>query len=272
MAISTNGTKLNDLFNPQVVGDMIDKKLTDAIKFSPLCVVDTTLRGRPGDTLTLPSYAYIGDAEDVEEGADTPIAKLTESTADVKVKKAGKGVEISDEAILSGYGQPADEAVSQLILSIASKVDNDTITTLDGIAVGMTQTKSTETFPETVNDALEKFGEDIDGEKVLLVSPAEYTVLRKAEAWLPASEIASAIIIKGAVGEIYGCQVVVTNKLKGKNKAFIVKPGALRLILKRDTLVETDRDIIAKTNIITADKHYATYLYNPSKAIKIALA
>ena len=50
---------------------------------------------------------------------------------------------------------------------------------------------------------------------------------------------------------------------------FIVKPGALAIYMKRDTLLETDRDIINKSTVMTVDKHYVAYLYDASKAIKI---
>ena len=273
MALNTNATKLTNLFNPQVVGDMIDKKLVDAIRFSPLATVDTTLAGRPGSKLTLPSYAYIGDASVVAEGADIPVAQLTQSTVEVEIHKIGKGVQITDEAVLSGYGNPDEEAVNQLLTSIASQADNEMLAVLEGIGEGMTHGDgeiSGTLSAEEVSNALVLFGEDIEGEKVLLCSPDDYNNLRKANNWVPASEIAANMVIRGAVGEVHGCQVVVSNKLKNK-PIFIVKPGALRLILKRDTLVETDRDIVNKSTVITADKHAVAYLYDASKAIKISI-
>jgi N4-gp56 family major capsid protein len=269
MAISSNATKLANLFNPQVVGDLINKKLVDAIRFSPLAHVDHTLVGRPGSTLTLPSYAYIGDAEVVAEGADIPIAQLTQDTVEVTIHKIGKGVQITDEAVLSGFGSPEEEAVSQLLTSLGSQGDNEMLAALEGIGAAMTHTGAAVLTAENVADALVKFGEDIDGAKVLLCNPADYNALRKASDWVPASEVAANMIIHGAVGMVHGCQVVISNKLANK-PAFIVKPGALRLILKRDILVETDRDIVNKSTVITADKHSVAYLYDASKAIKIA--
>lgn len=270
MALNTNATKLANLFNPQVVGDMINAKLVDAIRFSPLCRVDTNLVGRPGNTITLPSYAYIGDATAVGEGEDIPISQLTESTVDATVAKVGRGVQVTDEAVLSGYGDPLGEAVSQIGTAIASKVDNDVLAVLEGIGTNMTH--NADAFStDAVADALVKFGEDIEGEKVLLVSAEDYATLRKADDWCPASEIAAKLIISGAVGQIHGCQVVISNKLKGKKASYIVKPGALSLILKRDILVETDRDIINKSTVLTADKHYVAYLYDASKAIKLTI-
>lgn len=273
MALDTNATKLAQLINPQVLADMIEKKLVDAIKISSFCRIDNTLVGRPGNTVTLPSYAYIGDAVDVVEGADIPISQLTESSTPVTVKKAGKGVQITDEAVLSGYGDPMGEIASQIQLAIRSKVETDLYTTLSGIASNMTHTITGTTItPDDVADALLKFGEDLDGDKAIVVSPAIYNTLRKANGWIPGTEMAADIIVKGAVGMIHGCQVVVSNRLTGGKNAYIIKPGALAIYLKRDIAVESDRDIINKSTVVTADKHYVTYLYDASKAIKIVHA
>lgn len=269
MAFPANGTKLANLFNPQVVGDLINKKLVDAIRFSPLARIDTTLVGRPGSTITLPSFAYIGDATAVAEGADIPISQLTESTVTATIAKIAKGVQLSDEAVLSGYGDPLGEAVSQIQTAIASKVDNDVLTVLGGIAAGMTHTCAALATPDDVADALVKFGEDIDGDKVFLCSPETYAGIRKTDAWIPNTEIGAALIIRGAVGMIHGCQVVISNKLTTPKTAYIVKPGALAIYMKRDVLVETDRDIINKSTVMTADKHFVVYLYDVSRAIKL---
>lgn len=272
MAISENATYLNDLFDPQVVGDMIDKKLIDLIRFAPLCEIDTTLVGRPGSTLTLPYYTYIGAAEKVNEGADIPIGTLGEDTVEVPVYKIGKGVQITDEAALSGYGDPLGESVTQIAMAIADKVEGDLVTILGNIAEGMTHACSGAlATADDVADALVLFGEDFDGQKVLLCSPAQYNAFRKADDWVPASEIAGDLIIRGTVGMIYGCQIIVSNRLATSGNLFIVKPGALKLLMKRDTLVESDRDIVNKSTVLTGDKHFAPYLYDASKAIKLTV-
>ena len=54
---TTNGTYLTNLFNPQVVADLLNEKLIDNLVFAPLAKVDTTLEGRAGNTVTLPYYA-----------------------------------------------------------------------------------------------------------------------------------------------------------------------------------------------------------------------
>ena len=107
-------TMLEDLLNPQVLKDMIDAKLPAKIVVTPFCKIDTTLQGRAGDTVTIPQYKYIGDAEDVAEGVACGTVKLEYGTTQAKIKKAMKGVELTDEAVLSGYGDLRDRQLHSL--------------------------------------------------------------------------------------------------------------------------------------------------------------
>lgn len=263
MAVTQNATLLTNLFDPQVIGDRIEKKLFKAIKFAPLAKVYTNLEGRAGSTLTLPYYNAIGKAAVVAEGQDIPIRQLTESTTSVTIHKIGIGVEITDEAILSGYGDPLGEGLDQMAKAIADKVDDDCITALDG--------NQTNVFTKTANlvddvaDALVKFGEEIDEPAVLIVDAAGYAELRKSKNWIPNTELGANVVMNGVVGSIYGCQVVVSDKVT--SNYYIVRQGALAIYLKRDIMVESDRDIVSKSTVVTADKHYVVYLLNPSKAI-----
>ena len=264
-------TLLNDLVNPEVMADIIDKKLVDYMKFSPLATVDTTLEGRAGDTISLPSFQYIGDGATLAENVALTPAQLTASAVTVQIHKIAKGVEITDEAILSGYGDPVGEIAKQLALSIASQEDNEGLGTLANIGASMTHSTAGDPTDTDITAALELFGEDIDGTKAVLVSPAVYTAMRaNTHTWVPASEIAAGVAIRGVVGEYQGCQVIVSNKLKTSKNIYIVKPDALRIFIKRGTQIEADRNILKFTNVFTASKHFATYLYDASKAIKIA--
>ena len=270
MASTSNTTMLSDLLDPQVVADYIDKKLIDAIRFAPLAKIDTTLVGRPGDEVTLPQYTYAGAAEAVLEGADIPIAKLTQDVAKVKVSKIGRAIQFTDEALLSAYNNDiAEEAAKQVVLAINDKVEIDLLARMKADADLYYNLTSFSHITDGVADALVNFGEDIDGEKVLLCDPTFYSYLLKSEGWIPNTEIGANIIIKGTVGSVYGTQVVLTNRLKNTNSAFIVKPGALAIFMKRDTLVEFDRDKLDQTNYIIGSKIIAPYVYDKSKLIKI---
>lgn len=263
---TTNGTYLSNLFNPQVVADLLNEKLIDNLVFAPLARVDTTLDGRAGNTVTLPYYAYIGAATTVAEGEDIPITQLTQSTKQVTIQKIGKALQLTDEAMLSGYGDPLGEAVRQGALSINDKVESMLMADMS-VNAGHTYMPSAALAAADLPLALALYGEDNEGDKALICSPDFYAKLL-GDNWVPASQIAAEIKIRGALGMAYGCQVIVSNRVKTGN-FYIVKRGALAIFMKRDTLVEFDRDILNQSTVLAVSKLFAPYVLNPKDIVKI---
>lgn len=264
MAISANGTKLENLVNPQVLADMISAELPNAIRFAPLAVVGTKLVGRAGNTITMPKYGYIGDAVDVAEGEDIPLSKMSTTTTQVTVKKAGKGVEITDEAILSGYGDPVGELKNQLKMSVANKVDNDVLEALKGATLSASGSMSV----ATLITARVKFGENVNQPAVAIMNSVNYGKIVNEVLNLENSD---KVLMDGVVGKVGGLQVVISDKLENA-EVYIVASGALGIEMKRDVEIESDRDIIAKLTVFTIDEHYVAYLKDESKAIKVTIA
>lgn len=269
MAINTNATKLAQLINPEVMGAFAERKLEAEFKFAPLAVVGHELQGQAGDTLTIPVWGYIGKAEDVAEGAPIPISQMGQTKTSVKVKKAGKGIELTDEAVLSGLGDAVGEGEKQLAEAILDKVNKDCFDALMGTTTLQHTVEGNVLNADELADALVQFKEDVHEGQVLFVSPKRYAQLRKDPAWV--TVLAGEKFISGQVGEIMGCSVVVSNTM-ADDKALIVRAGALGLELKRDTMIESDRDIIHKSTIITIDKHYVAYLKDASKVIKVTIS
>ena len=267
---TTTGTYLSSLFNPQVVADIVDTKLTDNMVFAPLAHLDYTLQGRAGNTVTLPYYSYIGAASAVSEGYDIGIRKLTQSTSAVTIVKYGVAVQLTDEAVLSGYGDPLGEAATQIATSIDDALDNALLAALAANSASEQNYTgaSTGLVPADIPLALAKFGEDNDGQKALLVTPDFYAKLVGSD-WVPASGIAADIRIKGVVGMAYGCQVIISNRLKTAGNLYIVKPGALAVFMKRGSMVEADRDILNQSTVLAGSILCAPYLLNPAGMIKL---
>lgn len=268
--MATGQTKLTNLINPEVMADMISAELPNKIKFSPLARIDNTLAGQPGNTITVPKYAYIGDAADVAEGVAMGTTVLTASSTQATVKKAGKAVELTDESVLSGYGDPVGEANSQLLMSIAAKVDNDAVTALGGAS--LVSTAGAVISYDVIVDAIDKFEEEDDEPKILFIHPLQKSTLRKDPDFI--ANVPNAYM-NGTIGEIAGCQVVASGKVvatagtPGTYDNLIVKPGALDIYLKRSPQVESDRDILSKTTVISADEHYTAVLADDSKVVKL---
>lgn len=263
-------TQLADLVNPEVLAPIVSYEFKNAMRFTPLASVDTTLQGRSGDTLKFPAFTYIGDAEDVAEGAAIPLDKLGTTTKSVTIKKAAKGTEITDEAVLSGYGDPVGESTKQLGLAIASKVDNDIL----AAALTATQTVSFGTTSDMVQSALTVFATNSDQDDspvVALLNPVDAAALRKAARTEgTGSELAQEALVNGTKFEVLGVQIIESNKATAGQAIFIkINPSvpALKLVLKRSAEVENQRNIIHKTTVLTADEHYTAYLYDPTKVV-----
>ncbi|PSL42132.1 N4-gp56 family major capsid protein [Planomicrobium soli] len=264
-------TKLANLIDPQVMANIISATLQDAIRFAPLATVDRTLVGQPGSTITVPRFNYIGDAKDVAEGAPIDLELLTTATDEFSIKKVGKGAELTDESVLSGYGDPVGETTNQLRMAIANKVDNDALEALD--TTSLAYTAGTEFSVETIDAAQTIFNDEDQSSMVLIIHPTDAAALRADAAgqWERASDLGDQMLVSGAFGAVLGAQVIRSRKVE-QGTAYLVKQGALGLYLKRDVEIETDRDIIHKTTVFTADQHYGIHLYDESKAVKIVVA
>lgn len=269
-------TVINNLFVPEVVGPEISTKLVDNIAFSKYAKVRDTLKNRAGDTVTRYKYTYIGDAEEFTEGNDISYGTLSQVPTQVTIKKAGRGVKLTDEAVLNGIGDPEGEAVKQIRLAIASKIDNDCVSALENIEEYMTVGDGTKKIgTELVEMALEKFGEE-DGDeelvKVLFIAPSQRKDIRNDENFIKGSELGAKAMVTGAIGEILGCQIKVSNKIKDVNGVinnFLIKGQPLAIEIKRDIMPERERDIDKKITKLNADVHYAVYLEEDQNAVKI---
>lgn len=272
-------TKLATMVNPEVMADMVSAKLPKLIKFTPLAYVETALQGQPGNTLTVPAWEYAGDATEVGEGQAISPDQLTTKKTTMTIKKAAKGYEITDEALLSGLGDPLGQATYQLGLAIANKIDDDLV------AVAKTATQHITETPTTlaaIDKAFEIFEDEEDAQYVAIINPKDAIKLKTdvAKEWTKGSELGADMVVSGTFGEVAGVQIVRSKKVD-EGKGFIVKVspsqtqtddankyGAFVIMLKRDVAIETDRDILKKTTVITGDEHYGVYLYDPTRVVK----
>lgn len=329
-------TKLENLVDPEVMADMVSAKLPKKIKFTPIARVDSTLVGRPGSTIVVPKYAYIGDAEDVAEGVAMGTTVLTASTTEAKVKKAGKGVELSDESLLSGYGDPLGTTINQIAMSIAAKVDNDCYDALCGASITYDGTSALIGYSAVVA-ANSKFDDESDAAltKILFINPAQEATLLNDADFKSNDKYPLNVIMNGTIGSVAGAHVVKSKKVKlvkyeksdsgtitivadtvtetdtskhvdtiapnfagklavGDKVSAVSTPyyacplvivsaedpnedpsadgvseeeNALTIYMKRSVEIEADRDILAKTTVITGDEHYTVVLSNESKVV-----
>ncbi|WP_346886448.1 N4-gp56 family major capsid protein [Clostridium sp. UBA4395] len=260
----------NTLINNKVLGEVIGASLPNKLKFAPLAKVDTTLQGQAGDTITVEKYGYIGEAVKVAEGGQIPTSDLTMTSQDVKVVKAGNGFTLTDEEVGRRGQEVVNEGKSQLEKSILDGIDSDCYTALK--TASLTKTCVAKLTYDDIVDGVGLFGEEDDEAKVLFISPEQKTAMLKDPMFIRASEMGDKVVMTGVIGEIAGCQIVVSGKVKKVTNKFtnvIVKAGALGIKLKKATNIEEDRDAGHAKSTWYGTHHYVAYLADATKCVKI---
>jgi N4-gp56 family major capsid protein len=275
-------TKLENLIDAEVMADAISGKATSKVRVTPFAKIDTTLEGKnAGDTITVPQFSYIGDAEDVAEGVAAGTVQLTATTTTAKVKKAMKAVTLTDEAVLSGYGDPVGQTESQLAKAIAAKVDSDAMDALQTAQLKYDGSASAISYAGIV-DAVDVFEEEVNSDKVIFVHPKQVSKLRKDSEFLAADKLAESVRVTGAIGKICNCEVVPSKKVPENEGGTgyvcpIVKlnedaeteneAAALTVYMKRNVNLETERHTLSRTTDISVDEIYTVALSDASKVV-----
>lgn len=272
-------TKLTDLIDPEVMAPMISAKIEDAIVATPFAKADNTLAGQPGSTITVPRYKYIGAAEDVAEGFAQGETTLESDSDTYTVKKAVKDIVLTDEAVLSAYGNPVGEANNQLGKSIADKVEQDIIDELQ--TASLTKNLSDKDISyDGIVDSIDLFQEEKNLEKIMFINPKQVTTLRKDADFISADKYDNKVMMTGEIGKVANARIIPSRRIVAKDGVYscpIVQINteeqtqdettAVTVFLKRDTNVETDRIVKGKKTLISVDKHYVAALTNESKVV-----
>ena len=240
-------TKLADLINPLVIGAFMHKTFIERLVFGQFADISRDLEGRPGDTKMYPSWNYIGDATTVAEGEQIPTLKLSKNEMSVKVKKVAQAVELTDEAVLSGYQEPLNHFVKSIKALSPSTVEID-----KGY--------------HWVLDAQVAFGEDFSEDNFLFISPARRAVILKSPDFVVIQQ--GGAVVKGHIGQIFGTNVIITSRL-GKDEAVMLRRGGLGLEMKRDYRFEEERLGSFRKSILSADQYYATFVKDAAKVVYI---
>lgn len=277
-------TMLNDIINPQVMGDMIEAKIPHLLKFTPFAKVDTSLVGVPGDTKTVPSWNFIGAAEDVAEGEEVETQKLTASTATFTIKKAMRSVGITQESINSGLGDPVGAAEDQLAKAIAVKLDADVLAAAKTATLTFDGSASKIAYAGIV-DAVGVLDEEENTDKVMFIAPAQVTTMRKDADFVDKNKYGNDVMVTGEIGMVGNTRIVPSKQIVKDDSGNYVCPiiklepasaeteytetelPAITIFLKKDTSVDHEWFPKKQTHDITAAKYYGVALTNAAKVV-----
>lgn len=278
-------TKLSDIINPQVMGDMIEAKIPHMLKFTPFARLDNSLVGVPGDTKTVPSWNFIGAAEDVAEGAEITTKKLTASSTTFTVKKAMQSVGITQESINSGLGDPVGQAETQLAKSIAVKLDADVLAVLLTATQKYTPATLAKISYEGIVDAIAVLDEEENTDKVMFIAPAQRIAMIKDSNFIDKNKYGNDVMVSGEIGVVGNTRIVVSKQIVKDASGNYVCPivqlepestdtdyseselPAVTYFLKKDTSIDHEWFPKKQTHDITAAKYYGVALTNAAKVV-----
>jgi N4-gp56 family major capsid protein len=256
------------------MADMISAELEKKLRAKQFYKVDRTLTGRAGDTITVPTWLYIGEAADLPENQQGEVTEMNTKDVSYTVKKAVKNVALTDEAVLSGYGDPVGEATRQLRMSIEDKMDSDGVELLQGIdsTRGHVHTVTGNIDYGDIIDALDLMPKDNEEQGInatLLINSRTAKVLRQSPRFIERqSMLGDTVLTSGVVGAIAGCNVVISNKLTD-TRSYILTPECMTAFMKRDTYVETQREMLFKRTLIGSDCHYVVAIEDYDKIVAL---
>ena len=284
-------TKMNDVINPEVMADIIEAKIEAQCKLTPYAKVDTTLQGVAGDTVTVPSWNYIGDAEDFDVEAvndangEMETAKLTAGSTTFTIKCAGKSVSVLQTAINSGLGNPVGQVNVQLAKSVQGKIDNDLI------EVAYTANNEYDGSANYIGyagvvGAVCKFEDEEDNiEKVMFINPAQEASLLTDPQFTSADKFTAGVAVTGSIGKIAGAWVKKSKKVKQDAQGHWLNPiikmepdsadteytedelPALTIFLKKETQLDHEWFPKKQRHDFTVAKYYGVALTNGAKVV-----
>lgn len=270
-------TTTSNVIIPEVLAAMIAAEIPGqlALAGSDAVTVLDNLKGGPGNTIKIPRWGTIGDFTEVAEGNAMPVVNIAATAATATVKKFARGVEVTDEALLASYDDPLKEVARQFARYAARAADRELI-----VAAETSSLQHTAAGTITLNDIVDAIGKWNDASvniSGLVVHSKVYRDLIKLAEFKTLTQKADQVIERGVVGQIYGVPIRVSDAITtvagspNTYRNLLLKKGALGLWYQRNMNVETERDTIKRTTVITADSIFATAMFqdNPLPVVKL---
>ncbi len=273
MAVTTT----SNVIIPEVLAAMIAAEIPGqlALAGSDAVTVLDNLKGGPGNTIKIPRWGTIGDFTEVAEGNAMPVVNIAATAATATVKKFARGVEVTDEALLASYDDPLKEVARQFARYAARAADRELITAAE--ASTLLHTASATITLNDIIDAIGKWNDASVNISGLVVHSKVYRDLIKLAEFKTLTQKADQVIEKGVVGMVYGVPIRVSDAITtvagspNTYRNLLLKKSALGLWYQRNMNVETERDTIKRTTVITADSIFATAMFqdNPLPVVKL---
>lgn len=295
-------TTTTDLLDPEILGPMAQNNYQKNMVFMPLADIDRTLVGKEGDTIKVPMWTSKAEAKEVAEGKDIPLSSLKQGYTKATVKKFGVGIPYTDESDIERLGANATRATKEIGDALAEYADNSLLDV--ALNIGAKNTISATLDLDGIDEMLSYFDTDRNGAYTIIGSRKSELVLNKAvREYTRGSDIGATLAINGATPLALGASFAKTNKMDNDKLIVVfssaddiaaakeledkIKNGqtlddkeletlntgrAFKWFMKRDTLIEPDRNKRNQTNYLYGTQIAAPYVQNNSKVLLVNIS
>ena len=250
----------NTVFDKAVIETAAKEQLISKVNTRALMDVDTSLAEQSGMTKVINVYEYSGAAEALNEGqGNTTRGSIAPTKVEYKVKRVQANFDYSDEnfyadnAVLDiGVDGATNELKNKINADFIGECGKATLSVPGGLSY------------DTIVDAIAKLNVEDESGIFVVVSPEDKAVIRKDEDYKAARQ--GEVVYNGQVGTIAGIPVVV---MKGADAPYVMTKEAVKLLLKKDITVGTERDEDKCLNSVYVRAFYICALHNATKICKI---
>ena len=267
---STNAINKNVII-PEVYASLVREKIAGKVKVAQFLVNLGDLHGKVGETLTMPKWAYIGDAKDwnIATPMDVTQMKQTSTQATIKAIQA-PAVKVADYDNEVELGNAIEEASNQQAIGVARKYDTDAIAcALTSPLKYQLATKNAVTQDEMIS-ILGLYGDDrdtADFDAIVIHSsfaPSFYKMDMFTSRNLTMTEDGNGIAVNGEIGTFLGIPVVLSDRLYDATNQegfiLVMKKNAISIIPKENPFAEASRDASLRQTTIYLSQFYAMAL------------
>jgi len=201
-----------------------------------------------GTTIQVPKYSTVS-AADLTEGTDMSSTEVTTSSVSIAVGEVGVQAFLTDMATM-GAGNPAQEIGTLLGNAIARKIDEDLIALFDGFGTSFGGTGTELSVADIFKAAATLRNKKVNGQLVAVVNPLQAYALKanltNTFANPNGGDLQNEAMRNGFVGSIAGVDIYESAHVvidgSGDAKGGVFAPEALALAMKRDFVIEPERN------------------------------
>lgn len=268
-------TKRSDLIIPELLVEAIQGEFAGKILLygTNAAVVSNTLPGnkRGGDTVSVPYFGTLGEAEILNDGEALTPEGITETKEQAVVQRGGKAFETTEWARMAANADPYEEAARQFGVIMRRLFDSQLIAAATASLPSAYINDVTGTPGQLLNydivaDTTGLWGDQQENIELIACHSKVYRDLLKLKD-TTGRNLLQLPTQGNEPARIYGIPVVVSDRCKviagspNKYESLIIKRDALALWMAETPRVKTGEDILADSDIVAIHTYFATYRY-----------